>query len=149
RGLAVFPSIAEAESRGPFDVAVMLDCIEHLSDPAAMVADVGRMLTPGGLLLITTGDWGSWLARALGPRPRLMTPPQHLFYFSRATLPALLERLGFTVVRCDRPWKFVPLGLAAYQVGSRLGVRLRALESIPLGLPVNLFDTIRVLARKA
>jgi SAM-dependent methyltransferase len=148
RGLAVFPSVAEAAGRGPFDVGVMLDCIEHLADPAEMVADVHRVLAPGGLLLVTTGDWGSWLARATGRHWRLMTPPQHLFYFSRVTLPALLERLGFTVVRCDRPWKFVPLGLAAYQVGSRLGVRVRALESISLGLPVNLFDTIRVLARK-
>ena len=77
-----------------------------------------------------------------------MTPPQHLFYFSRATLRALLERLGFAVVRCDRPWKYVPLGLAAYQVGSRLGMRLKPLESIRLGVPVNLFDTVRVVARK-
>jgi hypothetical protein len=34
------------------------------------------------------------------------------------------------------------------QVGSRVGLRWRALESIHLGLPVNLFDTIRVVARK-
>jgi hypothetical protein len=106
------------------------------------------VLAPAGLLWITTGDWGSWLARVMGRHWRLMTPPKHLFYFSHTTLPALLDRLGFTLVRCDRPWKYVPVGLAAYQMGSRLGVRVRALESIPIGLPVNLFDAIRVLARK-
>ncbi len=148
RGLAVFPTVAEAARRGPFDVAVMLDCIEHLSDPAATLTEVHRVLAPDGLLWITTGDWASWLARAMGRHWRLMTPPQHLFYFSSVTLPALLERLGFTVLRRDRPWKHVPLGLAAYQVGSRVGVRWRSLESIQVGVPVNLFDTIRVMARK-
>jgi hypothetical protein len=52
-------------------------------------------------------------------------------------------------VECAKPWKFVPLGLAVYQAGRRFGLRLRWLERLNgLGIPVNLFDTMRVLARK-
>ncbi|HZH03707.1 MAG TPA: class I SAM-dependent methyltransferase, partial [Myxococcaceae bacterium] len=50
------------ERQEPFSVAVMLDVIEHLPDPAAAVRAVGDRLAPEGLLLITTGDWGSLFA---------------------------------------------------------------------------------------
>ena len=107
------------------------------------------MLAPDGLLMISTGDWDSLLARAMGKRWRLMTPPQHLFFFSPETLGALLERHGFQVVDCMKPWKMVPLGLAVYQVGNRLRIRLPSLERLnTLGVPVNLFDTFRMIARK-
>lgn len=78
-----------------------------------------------------------------------MVPPQHLFYFSRRTLTRLLENKGFRVVSCVRPWKLIPLGLVAYLVGIWLNFRLRRLEALgSLGIPVNLFDTIRLVARK-
>src|SRR5262249_41701999 len=64
RGLTVFGSMdASVRDRGPFDVAVLLDCIEHLADPAEMLCEIRRNLTSDGVVLITTGDWGSTLAR--------------------------------------------------------------------------------------
>ncbi len=139
RGLNVFGSLSDVavRRRGPFDVAVLLDCIEHLADPVGTLLEIGRNLSTDGLVLITTGNWDSLYARATGRYWRLMTPPQHLFYFSRTTLNALLGRAGLRAVACDRPWKVVPLGLAAYQIGSRLG------------LPVNLFDTVRIVAQRS
>lgn len=153
QGLDVRQGLATPEllqELGTFDAIVMLDVIEHLDDPAEVVGALAQAVRPGGHLLLTTGDWDSWLSRLLGRRWRLMTPPQHLYFFSRPTLTRLLERTGFRVVECVRPWKVVPVGLAAYQLGARLGFRLRALESLTwLGLPVNLFDTVRVIAQRS
>lgn len=154
RGLEVFspndPDIESVWSRSDsYAATVMLDCIEHLADPTSILRNVRRVLAPDGLLMISTGDWDSLLARAMGKRWRLMTPPQHLFFFSPETLGALLERYGFQVVDCVKPWKMVPLGLAAYQAGNRLGIRLPSLERLnTMGVPVNLFDTFRMIARK-
>lgn len=134
---------------GPLDAVVMLDCIEHLPNPAETLRLLSKALSERGSLMISTGDWGSLHARAMGKRWRLMTPPQHLFYFSYRTLTMLLAKIGSRVVHSSRPWKVIPLGLAAYQLGNRVGIRLPFLESLSfLGMPLNLYDTIQIVARK-
>lgn len=143
------PGEDEFALESPVDVVVLLDCVEHLPRPDKTLEWAYQALSPGGTLLIATGDWDSPLARWMGKRWRLMTPPQHLHFFSRKSLTSMSRRLGFTVVTCRRPWKIVPLGLMAYQVGRRLGHRSRWLEKFGgLGLPVTLFDTVRLIARK-
>jgi len=135
--------------RGPFDAVAMLDCIEHLKAPDETVGLLARGLRPGGHIVITTGDWDSALARITKANWRLMTPPQHLFFFSKKTLAALLERNGFEVLSVSSPWKLVPIGLALYQVTSRADLKVRVPAWLGrVGVPVNLFDTVRVIARK-
>jgi SAM-dependent methyltransferase len=130
------------------DVAVLLDCIEHLTDPVATLRTVHRLLKPGGFLIMTTGNVASPLARLTGRWWRLMTPPQHLFFFSPPTVRLLLDKTGFEGVAISHPGKRVPLGLMAYQVGARVGLRVRWLErATRVGLRVNLFDAMRITAR--
>jgi SAM-dependent methyltransferase len=135
RGLkASHPSDSAWQTAGPYDVVVMLDCIEHLKDPEAVLESVRRVTKPDALLLLTTGDWDSLYARVARTHWRLMTPPQHLYH----------------VIDASHPWKVVPIGLMAYQLASRLGFgapRLRHLNEV--GLPVNLFDAIRVVATRS
>ena len=134
---------------GPFDAVVMLDVIEHLDDPGAVLATVREAMRPGAVLLITTGDVGALSARLLGSRWRLMTPPQHLWFFSGSTLRALLARHGFTVESTTHPWKLVPLQLVAYQASRAIGAQgLLKGRQVPGSLPINLFDAMRVIARR-
>jgi SAM-dependent methyltransferase len=151
RGLDVVREADDAfyRSRAPFDVVVMLDVLEHLEAPATVLRTVHRHTRPGALLVITTGDFGSLTARLLGRRWRLMTPPQHLWFFTELSLGRLLERQGFRVLRATRPWKFVPLHLIAYQLSRYVGGQkwLRHVR-IPGGVPVNLFDAMRVIAKR-
>jgi len=149
RGLDVVQEADDAfyRSRAPFDVVVMLDVIEHLQAPDEVLTTVHRHTRPGALMVISTGDFGSLAARLFGRRWRLMTPPQHLWFFTERSLKRLLEQRGFRVVRATRPWKLVPLHLIAYQLSRYLGGQnsLRRVR-IPGGVPVNLFDAMRVIA---
>lgn len=154
RGLEVVsPNDPEAEAiwsrKDCYDAVVMLDCIEHLPDPSRTIGRIAEVLRPGGTLMVTTGDSESLLAKVMGSHWRLMTPPQHLYFYSPRTLAALLRQYGLRVVDCSKPWKVVPLTLAAYQMASRLGLQLRLSERLnSFGMPVNLFDSFRMLARK-
>ncbi len=100
----------------PLDAVVLLDVVEHLDRPAELLRVVHEHLRPGGAVMLSTGDWSSLLSRIMGKRWRLMTPPQHLYFFSPKTLSMLLEKIGFRVVKVVKPWKTVPLGLMAYQI---------------------------------
>ncbi len=135
------------QSRGPFDAAVMLDVLEHMQDPGATLDQLHDAMNPGAQLVVTTGDFGSMLARVMGRYWRLMTPPQHLWFFSPKTVTALLERHGFRVHSVEHPWKHVPLALIAYQATRYLGGQALVRRLMPNGsIPINLFDAMRVIA---
>jgi hypothetical protein len=128
---------------------VLLDVIEHLPDPHGTLELCARHLNPGGIIVVTTGDFASLYARLAGARWRLMTPPQHLWYFTRASIERMAGSLGLRMESFDHPWKIVPLSLIMFQIGRMLGIRSAGATASRLGLPVNLFDAMRVVLRKA
>lgn len=84
------------------DVVWTGEVIEHVVDVAPWLSEVRRVLRPGGTLLLTTPDHGprTLLALALSPRrfARHFEPrSDHVRFFSRRTLGALLDDLGFDV----------------------------------------------------
>ncbi len=85
-----------AELEGPFDVIAMFDVIEHLRDPVACLARARELLTPGGFIVIETGDHATPWARLLGNHWYFLDPPQHLFYFSRTGLSEVFSQAGFS-----------------------------------------------------
>ncbi|MEA2155284.1 MAG: hypothetical protein QOE11_1424 [Solirubrobacteraceae bacterium] len=84
------------------DVAWAGEVIEHVADVAPWLSEVRRVLRPGGTLLLTTPDHGpaTMLALALSPRrfaAHFEPRSDHLRFYSRRTLRALLHDLGFDV----------------------------------------------------
>lgn len=134
---------------GPMDVIVLLDVIEHLADPHATLVLCARHLRPGGIIVLTTGDFGSPVARWTGASWRLMTPPQHLWFFTRESLERLAGQCGLSIAAFDHPWKLVPASLMLFQLGRMFGWRPQAPRASAIGLPVNLFDAMRVVLRRA
>ncbi len=151
-GLHVITGQADAgllKNLGLFDVVVMLDVIEHLPSPHETVALLARHLNPGGIIVITTGDFGALSARLAGARWRLMTPPQHLWFFSQESMRRMAASLGLDVEHLDHPWKIVPLSLINFQLARMTGLDPRRLPAWGgTGLPINLFDAMRVVLRK-
>lgn len=149
-GLDVMVGVADAPTFfhfGVVDVIVLLDVIEHLPDPRATLALCEQHLNPGGIVVITTGDFASAPARLAGARWRLMTPPQHLWFFTREGLRRMADSVGLRLESADHPWKIVPLSLILFQLGRMVGLRM-APPATGIGLAVNLFDAMRVVLRK-
>jgi 2-polyprenyl-3-methyl-5-hydroxy-6-metoxy-1,4-benzoquinol methylase len=137
-----------ASQVGSVDIVALFDVVEHLADPVATFRLIDRCLNQDGVVVLTTGDIESLYARVSGRSWRLMTPPQHTFFFSPRTLTGIFEKMNYKVELVKRPWKLVPLSLAFYQLGSRLGLRFKPLEQLNLVVPVNLGDAVMVVARK-
>ncbi len=51
-----------------FDIVTLFEVIEHLTDPVSISKEVARILKPGGIFLIGTGNADSWTVRQLGKR---------------------------------------------------------------------------------
>ncbi len=151
-GLRVLTGVADdlqLRALGSMDVIVLLDVIEHLPEPHETLALCARHLRPGGIVVLTTGDFGSALARMTGASWRLMTPPQHLWFFTAASIERLASRLSMRVEALDHPWKIVPASLIWFQLARMLGLKFTgAALASRLGVPVNLFDAMRVVLRR-
>ena len=151
-GLHVLHGTADAatlQAVGPVDVIVLLDVIEHLPQPQETLALCRRQLKAGGIIVITTGDFGSPVARLTGARWRLMTPPQHLWFFTQESIRRLAGGLELKVEHLEHPWKVVPASLILFQLQRMLGMRPTNMSHAGhLGIPVNLFDAMRIVLRK-
>ena len=82
-----------------FDVVTAWNTIEHMADPLAAFAAIARVMRPGALLALSTGDASGPLARLGLSNWNLMAPPYHLFFFSPKTIDLLLAKAGFELRR--------------------------------------------------
>ena len=80
---------------GGFDLVVCTETIEHVRDVQLALSEVRRVLEPGGRLAVTTPAH-----RAVMSTPDPFSP--HLRFFSKATLRAALDALGFDVRSLER-----------------------------------------------
>src|ERR1035437_9046912 len=97
KGLAVRAGALE-DQRYPeasFDLVHMSHVIEHVPDPLATLAEIRRVLRPGGLLVLATPNSRSWGHAEFGRSWLHLDPPRHLHLFNRSTLHAAAVRTGF------------------------------------------------------
>lgn len=85
-----------------FDVVTMLAVLEHLAFPEAMVAEVFRVLKPGGMFVGTApSTWAKPVLEFLSFRLNIVNPDEirdHKQYFNRRSMKALLGWAGFADV---------------------------------------------------
>lgn len=115
RGKGAFVAQAEIEEAElpcrEMTAAACLDVIEHVRDPGRLLGKIGRVLRPGGLLLVSTPNIRYWtrLAARLfrGSFPRTSSRPGtendggHLHYFTVGDMVALLSGNGFAPLRVE------------------------------------------------
>ncbi|MCA1834601.1 MAG: bifunctional glycosyltransferase/class I SAM-dependent methyltransferase [Actinomycetota bacterium] len=133
------------------DVVVMLDVLEHLSDPLDALKKLRPMLADDGLLVLSTVNLSGLHARLRdGNWPWFIR--SHLYYFSEETLHAMLVHAGFKLVE----WAIVPrsfhLSYIAHRAGESQGALGRAIkkasEVIDPKLPVGWLGDITFIAAR-
>jgi SAM-dependent methyltransferase len=126
---------------GSFDVVTLFDVIEHLADPAVALRRIRELLAPGGLLVVETGDLGGLLPRVVGSRWYYYDPPQHLTYFSVASLTHLLRETGFSPpAAVGHLGRAVSVRNFCHQLGRALGGPLGALSQAVARSPLGVLD---------
>jgi 2-polyprenyl-3-methyl-5-hydroxy-6-metoxy-1,4-benzoquinol methylase len=81
-----------------FDLVILWHVLEHVHAPRAMLAEVSRILKPGGVLLVAVPNFGSWEARWSGPGWFHLDVPRHLTHFTPRTLRSALEQAGLSLL---------------------------------------------------
>lgn len=147
----------EYESTELYDVITMWDFIEHTPDPRANLRKALDLLRPGGILALSTGNIGSLLARVMGKRWYLLSPPTHLHYFTKTTLSGLLIKAGFTVRKIAYEPRYMSIRFALarlsllYPANRVYRFLARLVSRSPMGkfqLQINLGDVMTAYAMK-
>jgi 2-polyprenyl-3-methyl-5-hydroxy-6-metoxy-1,4-benzoquinol methylase len=87
-----------------FDAVTLIELVEHLREPRALLAECRRILRPGGVLMATTPNGASWTARAMGAHWDVFSlrgMGGHVSFFNPGSLRLLAERTGFDVARLE------------------------------------------------
>jgi SAM-dependent methyltransferase len=138
-----------------FDAICMWDTVEHLPHPVRFIEKAARWLKPGGVLVMSTGDAGSLVARIRGERWRQIHPPTHLYYFSRGTLTQAVKQAGLEPVEISSEGVYRSYRSMAYGVfalgGKRTTWAYRIVtfgEKLDFPVYLNLYDLFVLVAKK-
>ena len=140
RGLPV-TSESLAQVSDSFDFVSLINVFSHLPDPGAFLADIRRLVRPGGTLVLMTGN-GAELDRAESYPDRLDLP-DHLVFAGRPQLDAFLREAGFEPYARDLVRLDTPVWAAKALVKKLVG------QPVPLVLPYrSRFRDMLYLARR-
>jgi glycosyltransferase involved in cell wall biosynthesis len=132
--------------RGPFDVVVAADVLEHVARPGALLDTVRERLAPGGRVLVSVPNFAHWYPRLRVAAGRFdydrrgILDAGHLRFFTGASFERLARRHGYAVAR--RTSVGVPFEVArrgGRLAGRGLARRLSALDRALVALWPNLF----------
>jgi SAM-dependent methyltransferase len=134
-----------------FSLALCIEVVEHLLQPEKMLAEIKRVLKPGGVLIITTPNYAYWALRLLylfgclpvglpsncftGLRQRdanYSVPPwrdPHIRFFTPEILRRCLQECGFATQSLRATFVAFPSGLAPH-LPFWLGLPLRAIGKL-------------------
>jgi SAM-dependent methyltransferase len=84
---------------GPYAAVVFWHSLEHLRAPGEALRRAAELLVPGGVLVISLPNVGSWQARVFGDRWFALDLPRHLVHVPAEALIGRIESLGLRVQR--------------------------------------------------
>ncbi len=87
------------------DIIYTSEVVEHVHDPDAFIDAIAKILSPGGVLYLTTPDAGHWRVPRSFLKWPTVTPPEHITYFTRLGITRLLNAHGLKVEKFFFAWK--------------------------------------------
>ncbi len=94
-----FGTLEEAKLEpASFDVIRLNNVIEHIPYPSQFLADVNKLLRKGGLLSVSTPNYGSYSVSICGKEWIYFDGQHHIVFFTPETLEKILDKNGFTTV---------------------------------------------------
>lgn len=88
-----------------FDIIYTTEVIEHLQDVNSFMEAIHKLLSPQGVLYLTTPDAGHFRTPKDLRHWHEMKLPEHISLFTKQSLSILLDRHGFTGTKFQRNWK--------------------------------------------
>jgi SAM-dependent methyltransferase len=148
------------EHNETFDAIVSFDVFEHLGNPVAVLGELRRLLRPGGILLIETGNTDALSWRLIGRAFWYCGIVEHIGFFNQQSLGVAGRLAGLELAHFERsyhmrmPWTltagFLPRAAGYYALRALrgLGVRLRGRAGLVAQgtLPANFGDRDHFLA---
>lgn len=89
--IRIAPELTKADyEENSFDAVIMWHVLEHLPHPEQTLAEIRRILRPGGRLILAVPNFGSLQSRRTGNHWFHLDLPRHLYHFTPETLQRLL-----------------------------------------------------------
>lgn len=138
-------SVAE---RGPFDVVVAADVLEHVRRPQDLLDQLAHLLAPDGVLIASIPNFAHWYprARVLAGRfdydARGILDRDHVRFFTRRSLVRLAQDHGWTIRQLEAtglPFDVADRGRARPGAAGRLRRLLGGVDRMSTTVWPNLF----------
>jgi SAM-dependent methyltransferase len=85
-----------------FDVITLFEVVEHLSAPVPLFKECHRILSPGGIMIVRTGNTESWTARFMRGSWEYFDMTRHgghISFFSPSSFDLLARHCDFKIIR--------------------------------------------------
>ena len=139
-----------------YNLITLWDVIEHLPDAVSVFTKLRNSLKKNGVLVFATPDVGSIPARLTKQRwIGYKLSDEHLAYFSKTTIEALLTKSGFSLDQFHHTGKYVSYSLFADRVAiyspflGKIATTLSQFFPSNMHFYMNAFDIMCVYARKS
>jgi SAM-dependent methyltransferase len=139
RVLAPTVDAVGAEYAGSFHAIVIFDVMEHLTDPVGILRALARLLAPGGVMLIETGNTDATPWRVCGTDFWYCGLVEHVGFFNRRSIAKAGERAaGMALVHFERTKHGYGVALrmramAPLRTAGYYGIRALHAAGVPLG----------------
>ena len=100
-GIKLTPTPEQLKHKGAYDVIILFEVIEHLTDPAGVVSLCRDLLAPGGQIFITTPSVRNIPGRFFPSHCGHYTGPSHVSLFTEDAMNGLLSRFGFRISQLE------------------------------------------------
>lgn len=99
-GLKSYPELKKP-GKEKYGCVTMWFTLEHMDDPDRKIADIKKVLRPGGVLALSVPNGGGTYARFNPSRYFIARPAEHRFEPTLRGMRTLLEKHGFRTVRTE------------------------------------------------